>query len=186
MGRIFARVLAETGFKRGRILDAGCGSGEAAIELARAFPQAFVVGVDLSEPLLAQAQAAVRKLDLFRRVSFRAEDVQALLFADSSFNVVVSVDRLHAVETPLAMLNELERVLAWQGTLLLGDVKRSWLTGLRPAFRTAFSLPEARKLWQESRLSRWRSRFVQAFGWFTLGVVKAPPLEADWKGLERL
>ena len=40
-----------------RILDIGCGAGEIALSLARARPQAKVVGLDLSAPLLAVARS---------------------------------------------------------------------------------------------------------------------------------
>lgn len=40
-----------------RILDIGCGAGEVALSLARTHPQATVIGVDLSEPLLAVARS---------------------------------------------------------------------------------------------------------------------------------
>ncbi|NML93339.1 class I SAM-dependent methyltransferase [Novosphingobium olei] len=40
-----------------RVLDIGCGAGEIALSLARARPQATVIGLDLSAPLLAVARS---------------------------------------------------------------------------------------------------------------------------------
>ena len=37
IAKSFVRMLAESGFEKGRILDAGCCAGEVLIELARAF-----------------------------------------------------------------------------------------------------------------------------------------------------
>ncbi|MHC4587305.1 MAG: class I SAM-dependent methyltransferase [Planctomycetota bacterium] len=47
----------ETDFKNKRILDFGCGAGASSIILARMFPEAEIVGIDLSDQLVSLAQA---------------------------------------------------------------------------------------------------------------------------------
>ena len=39
-----------------RILDIGCGAGELSLALAREHPDSTVVGIDISEPLIAAAR----------------------------------------------------------------------------------------------------------------------------------
>jgi SAM-dependent methyltransferase len=69
-----------------RLLDAACGSGNATIAAARRF--ADVVGVDFAKDLLLDAR---RRLDVERAPAFLVEgDLEALPFADDSFDVVVS------------------------------------------------------------------------------------------------
>jgi ubiquinone/menaquinone biosynthesis C-methylase UbiE len=164
MGKDFAVGLKRIGFEKGRILDAGCGSGEVAIELAAAFPEAEVVGADLSEPLLEMARKSAA--DLFHNLSFEREDVQALSFEDDSFDIVVSVNMLHVVDDPVAMLNEIERVLKPTGILGLGDNKRSWAGYFVPALKSAYTAEEAKDILQKSNLREWE--FTEAFFWFSL------------------
>lgn len=54
------RLLADAGRQPGRVLDAGCGTGRVAIELARRGHT--VVGSDLDEPMLAAARAKMPEL----------------------------------------------------------------------------------------------------------------------------
>ena len=67
-------------FSPASVLDAGCGSGRVAIELARR--GCHVVGVDLDEPFINAARAKAPELD------FRLDDL-ATVQLDQSFDVVV-------------------------------------------------------------------------------------------------
>jgi 2-polyprenyl-3-methyl-5-hydroxy-6-metoxy-1,4-benzoquinol methylase len=67
-----------------RILDVGCGTGRHALELARR--GYTVVGIDLSESLLAQARRTAEDEGL--AVTFLARDARALAF-DAEFDVVI-------------------------------------------------------------------------------------------------
>jgi ubiquinone/menaquinone biosynthesis C-methylase UbiE len=148
-------MLVEGGFEKGRILDAGCGAGEVLIELAHAFPKAKLVGVDLSQPLLDAARSSAQHAGLSDRVTFEKGDVQAMPFEDGSFDVVISLNMLHYVDYPVAMLNEIERVLAPGGMFGLGAIKRSWLAFIWPIFRMAYNAAEARELLRQSKLRTW-------------------------------
>jgi ubiquinone/menaquinone biosynthesis C-methylase UbiE len=73
----------------GRFLDAGCGTGDYAIDLAiRGGAKTEVVGVDPSSEklLLARSKAEVKKLD---RVEFREGSIQSLELADDEFDLVI-------------------------------------------------------------------------------------------------
>jgi ubiquinone/menaquinone biosynthesis C-methylase UbiE len=70
-----------------RILDLGTGTGRAAFLLARRYPEAEVVGVDLAPAMLAEA----RKLtppELAGRVRFEEADAEHLPHPDGSFELV--------------------------------------------------------------------------------------------------
>jgi SAM-dependent methyltransferase len=98
----------------GLICDLGCGPGQAAAYLhARG---AEVVGVDLSEAMVEQAQR------LHSAIRFIQADMRALPFADASLAGVValySLIHLSPAEMPAALL-ELRRVLRPDGALLVG------------------------------------------------------------------
>ncbi len=145
-GRQYAGLLKEWGFKAGRILDSGCGAGEIPVELAKALPHAEVVGVDLSEPLLEIARRSAEAASVTDRATFERADVTRLPFEDDAFDAVVNVNMVHIVEDPVSMLNEIERVLASEGWLIIAAIRRSWFAYLAPIFKTAYTLPEAKEL----------------------------------------
>ena len=93
-----------------RALDVGTGTGEGALAIARRFPEAEVVGVDLAEEMLSRARAKVPP-ELARRVRFEAADASKLPYADASFDLV-------ALGNMIPFFDELERVTAPGGFVL--------------------------------------------------------------------
>lgn len=73
-------------------------------------------------------------------------------FENESFDAVISLNVLHVVDDPIAMLNEIERVLAPDGIAFISDIRRSWLGLLMPILKTAYSPGEVAQLLQRSRL----------------------------------
>jgi ubiquinone/menaquinone biosynthesis C-methylase UbiE len=104
-----------------RGLDAGCGLGLAAFALAEAVgPQGRVVGLDLSEPLLARGEELAREKGMAERVSFEQGDVNDLPFADYAFDWAWSADCVgYYREAPFPALRELVRVVKPGGTITL-------------------------------------------------------------------
>lgn len=92
-----------------RVLDAGCGSGSMSRLIARSFPQADVVAVDLRQQYLDFAEARARAEGI-QNVTFRKADVFALPFADASFHVVWTKYLLQWLKEPKLALAELKRV----------------------------------------------------------------------------
>ena len=74
-----------------RALDLGTGLGDAALLIAREFPQARVRGVDLSEEMIRRAQARIG-LDPEGRVAFRVADAADLPYQDESFDLVAQLN----------------------------------------------------------------------------------------------
>jgi SAM-dependent methyltransferase len=71
-----------------RVLDLGSGTGSAALVVARRWPEAEVVGVDVSAGMVEHAQAALPG-ELAGRVRYEVADAAALPFPDASFDLVV-------------------------------------------------------------------------------------------------
>jgi ubiquinone/menaquinone biosynthesis C-methylase UbiE len=69
------------------VLDLGTGTGKAAFAIARRFPAATVVGVDLADAMIVEARRLMPP-DLADRVRFDVGDAADLPFADSSFDLV--------------------------------------------------------------------------------------------------
>jgi ubiquinone/menaquinone biosynthesis C-methylase UbiE len=151
-GREVAEKLTPRGFQEGRVLDAGCGFGATAIVLAQALPRSEVVGIDLSDPLLELAIHEAQAAGLGGRVAFEKADVREIPYDDDSFDAVINLQMLHIVEDPVAMLNEIERVLAPDGLLFMADIRRSWVGLFDKVFKTCLTVEEAGALVRRSNL----------------------------------
>jgi len=81
------QALAAIPSSPARVLDLGTGTGLAAFVLARRFPQAEVVGVDLSDRMIEVARRNVPS-ELGGRVRFEQADAARLPFDDGSFELV--------------------------------------------------------------------------------------------------
>ncbi|MBD1912397.1 MULTISPECIES: class I SAM-dependent methyltransferase [unclassified Leptolyngbya] len=117
-----------------RIVDLGCGTGSTTLLLKQAFPDAEVIGIDLSPYMLVAAadKAQAAQLDI-RWIHGNAEQVP---FPDNSVDLVTASLLFH--ETPLAatqaILKEALRLLCSGGEMLVLDGSQStlrntlWLT----------------------------------------------------------
>jgi ubiquinone/menaquinone biosynthesis C-methylase UbiE len=105
----------------GRVLDLGCGSGEATGALKR-LGAGQVVGVDISmvELMLARKLLAECGVD----ATLIAGCAEALPFADGSFDFVFSPDVIEHVSDQKAYLREAWRVLVDDGQLVLNSPNR--------------------------------------------------------------
>jgi len=145
-GKRFAGILKKSGFKGGRILDAGCGFAAVPIELAKSFPETKIIGIDMGEPLLELGDSLIEKAGLSDRITLQKGDVQKVDFNNDEFDVVVNTYLLHIVEDPVAMLNELERVAKPDGKIMITDLRRFWLGYIIKKFGTTFTLKEAMEI----------------------------------------
>ena len=76
-----------------RALDVGTGTGDGAFAIARRFPEAHVVGVDLAPAMVNQARRKT-PATLEQRVSFETGDASKLLFDDESFDLVAHANMI--------------------------------------------------------------------------------------------
>jgi ubiquinone/menaquinone biosynthesis C-methylase UbiE len=74
-----------------RVLEIGCGTGEATLFLAREFPQARVRGVDISAEMVRVATDKVG-LDPEGRIAFKVGDAAALPYPESYFDLVAQLN----------------------------------------------------------------------------------------------
>jgi ubiquinone/menaquinone biosynthesis C-methylase UbiE len=154
VGKRLAIMLKKQGFKPGRILDVGCGFGSVAIELAKAFPESEIIGVDLGEPLLDMGRKLIKDEALEEQIRLEKGDAMKLGFADKQYDLVVNTFLLHIVEEPLIMLNEIERVTKTNGRIIITDLRRGFLALLIKKFKTAYTLKEASDILEQSSIRK--------------------------------
>ncbi len=101
-----------------RILDVGCGTGDAERLLVRLYPQiGEVIGVE-PDPARYAATHDVASAES-DRIRFRAADARALPFDAADVDRILCVDTLEWVVDPLLAVREMRRVLRPGGTALV-------------------------------------------------------------------
>jgi SAM-dependent methyltransferase len=103
-----------------RVLDLGCGLGASSVALARAYPRATVLGVDLDETSIAQARTAAAEAGVADRVSFVVGDA-AVATSEAPFDLVTIFEALHDMGDPVGALRVARGRLADGGSVLVAD-----------------------------------------------------------------
>jgi ubiquinone/menaquinone biosynthesis C-methylase UbiE len=93
-----------------RVLDLGTGTGLAAFLVARRFPEAEVVGVDLSDRMIEEARRHTPP-ELAGRVRFEQRDASRLPYEDGAFELVTLANMI-------PFFDELARVTAPGGSVV--------------------------------------------------------------------
>ena len=135
-GLILMRRLARTAstwsgrdyHRQLRVLDAGCGTGNTLIALAKHIPGARFLGLDLSLPSLAIAEAAAAA-DGLTNVEFQHWNLLEPFSDGEPFDVVLCLGVLHHTANMQAVLAGLRGVLNKDGQLLL------WVYGRHGRYR---------------------------------------------------
>jgi len=104
-----------------RVGDVGCGAGGAVHLIAQAFPSSHVTGWDISRLALEQAEAERARLGL-TNVTY-LDPRERPLPEDGSLDLVLTLDCLHDMTDPAAVVAGIRRALADDGTWLLVDIK---------------------------------------------------------------
>lgn len=153
------------------ILDAGCGTGEAAWRLAETYPRARVLGVDILDHHLELARE--RHARFAPRLSFEHRSVFELGLPDRSFDLTVCRHVIHSIPHVDRVLAELARVTRSGGWLHVIAEDYDLLHFPR-------GTPDPRDFWHEAP-----ARFAEATGTdLFIGRDCPPMLEA--LGLEEI
>ncbi len=180
---MFARLLDEAIPGNARIVDAGCGTGQMSLYLARG--DRLVVAADLSRPSLRLGAAAARRFGI-DRVLFVETDLQSPALAKGSFDVVYSSGVVHHTPEPRATFAHLVRLARPGGIIVLGVYNKfarvplrlrrivARLSGFRfipfdPVLRDRRSEPARREAWlrdQYQHPEEHRHTLREVQGWF--------------------
>jgi ubiquinone/menaquinone biosynthesis C-methylase UbiE len=104
-----------------RILDLGCGTGSTTLMLKKAFPEAEVIGLDLSPYMLVRAEH--KAIEAALDVNWRHGNGEKTGFLDASFDLITASLLFHETPTDVAenILCESYRLLTVGGQMLVLD-----------------------------------------------------------------
>jgi 2-polyprenyl-3-methyl-5-hydroxy-6-metoxy-1,4-benzoquinol methylase len=105
------------------VLDIGCGSGMALIEMAATFPNSRFNGYDISEESIGRAQASAAERGL-TNITFRVQDV-ARIDQPEAFDLITAFDVIHDQAQPAVVLSQVNASLKPGGTFLMQDIAAS-------------------------------------------------------------
>jgi SAM-dependent methyltransferase len=117
-----SRLLVDAGLTSGwRCLDVGCGGGQVSLELARRVgPDGSVLGVDVSEYMVAQAANAADQAGI-SNVRFQAADVYALPFQDT-FDLAYARLLLSYLAEPVLAVRAMAAAVVEGGVVVVEDL----------------------------------------------------------------
>jgi demethylmenaquinone methyltransferase / 2-methoxy-6-polyprenyl-1,4-benzoquinol methylase len=99
----------------GRLLDVCTGTADMALEAARQFPAATIVGVDFSAPMIDLGRTKLAGAHVEKRVHLSVAPAEALPFADEAFDGATVAFGLRNVPDRRQALAEMQRTLKPRG-----------------------------------------------------------------------
>ena len=90
-------------FRRGRVIDLGCGPADVTIRFVKAFPEVTALGVDGSEAMLAFGRRHVRDAGLDSRIALENRYLPDSALETRAFDAVISNSLLHHFADPIAL-----------------------------------------------------------------------------------
>src|SRR6185369_2135900 len=89
-------------YRKGKIIDLGCGPADISIRFAKAFPDTSVLGVDGSETMLGFGRHRVQELGLSSRIVLEKRFLPDATLESRAFDAVSCNSLLHHMAEPLA------------------------------------------------------------------------------------
>lgn len=113
-------LASRAGMKSGDyVLDAGCGAGGPAVDIAQSIPNLRIDGINLSEAQVNTAKELVQQAGLSDRVRVQVGDFHNLPFGDSLFDIAYYFESVEHSYNPERLFTEAYRVLRPQGTVYI-------------------------------------------------------------------
>jgi SAM-dependent methyltransferase len=179
-------IFRLTGPLRNRlVLDAGCGDGTLAQAIARE-GATHVWGCDLDSRMIVKARARIgpdASVQEGTRIDLAVDRLQALPFADHTFDVVTCITVLAFLPDAAKAVREMARVLRPGGRLVIGDLGKwsSW------AARRRIRGWLGAKLWRAARFRTATELVALTIGaGLTAGLVKGAIFYPHWTTLARV
>ncbi|MCK4859466.1 MAG: class I SAM-dependent methyltransferase [Candidatus Omnitrophica bacterium] len=109
----------------GNILEVGTGKGYFTVQLAKEGRN--FLSIDILDEEQKFAKLNIKYFGFEKLVDFRIENAENLSFNNSSFNIIFSVNTVHHLADVVKVADELMRVAAPKGKIVLSDFTREGL-----------------------------------------------------------
>jgi len=160
--RVAARLVDVAAPQKGeQVLDVGTGTGLVAHLVAPRVSPGSVIGIDLSDNMLALARSkkSADRRSSNQSVQFLGMAAERLVFKPETFDLVTMGDALAYVSDPADALAEAHRVLRTGGRLAVSNQRRSLSTRAQDLFFQGLAPLARRHYLSLPRYSSERSRF---------------------------
>ncbi len=175
--RVLKRIVTK-GVNKGRAIDVGTGPGIFPIFMTKAIPGVRFKGIDLSPVMVDLAKRNARDEGIADRIEFEVGSAYSLPAEDRSLDLVLCINTLHHLESPVEFFNEVARSLKEGGAFVIVDFHRDasfvfieFLNLLWKAFfgrhpkakkgfiesvQSSYTIEECREFLERSRLKNWK------------------------------
>ncbi len=109
------RLLADPA---ARIADIACGEGWSTLAIAKAYPKARAVGIDLDGPSIEAARRHAEEAGLADTIEFRNADAAGL---GGPFDMAIIIEAVHDMSNPVPVLRAVREALVDGGSLVVID-----------------------------------------------------------------
>jgi len=116
-----------------KVLDVACGTGHASLAIAQLLPKGRVTAVDFSAGMLDQARQKAAAMNL-TNIDFLERDMQALGFAERSFDAVVCAFGIFFVTDMETQLAHIASVVKPGGRVMICNFQESYFHPLKEMF----------------------------------------------------
>lgn len=112
------------------VLDVACGTGHAALAVARLLPRGRVTAVDFSRGMLDQARRKAAALSL-RNIEFLERDMQALGLVDAVFDVAICAFGIFFVDDMDTQLSHIAEAVKPGGRIMISNFQENYFHPLK-------------------------------------------------------
>ena len=175
--RVLKRIVAK-GVEKGRAIDVGTGPGVFPIFMTKAIPGIRFKGIDLSPIMVDLARRNAIEDGINGRIEFEVGSAYSLPVEDHSLDLVLCINTLHHLESPVDFFNEVARALKGGGAFVIVDFHRDasfvfigifnllWKVffgrhpkakkGFLESIQSSYTIEECREFLNRSRLTSWK------------------------------
>ena len=135
------------------MLDVATGTGDVAIMAARLFQPEKIIGIDISEGMLALGRKKLLNLHLTQQIELQRGDSEAINFPDASFDAVTVAFGVRNFEDLETGLTEIRRVLKPRGKLVILEFSKPKIPGIQQLYNLYMGIvaPKMGKLFSKNK-----------------------------------
>jgi demethylmenaquinone methyltransferase/2-methoxy-6-polyprenyl-1,4-benzoquinol methylase len=149
-----------------KILDIATGTADFALEAHRQFPEAEIIGVDISAGMLEKGKEKIKHRKLEKKIQLQLGDSERLLFEDSTFDAVIVAFGVRNFENLEKGLADMLRVLKPKGKVVILEFSKPKKTPIKQLYNFYFKniLPAIGKMVsKDARAYTYLPESVQVF-----------------------